>query len=299
MLFIISTLTLTSCSEDQSSTVSFGPQNKQAEDDTTRSDQDSTLDTAQPSDSGQVGQTDTSDTASLSQGEPSNDDELECYELDGTPKPCEGVADSGAPNQAAEDCYDEQGLLIPCLGQEDDSELIFDGTIMLTELMLNPTGNNSLGQWIEIFIKLPIDPEGSEIPTNLENLTVSNGTSSFSFPSLWVDHSGFFVLGRNSDSASNGEVSVDYEYHGVLLSTISEEAYIELSLSNQLLDELSYGQFPAAQNLNEGYSLQLFPGVDHPDLNNNEQMWCAATAPMGQANFGTPGTNNSLCPMDP
>ena len=278
--------------------MSFGPNsNDSVKTENSPSSENSTQDTGYTAESST--NEDLQDTASQPIQEPSSE-EPECYELDGTPKPCEGAADSGAaPNQPAQDCYDEQGLLIPCLGQEDDvSEIVFDGTLMLTELMLNPTGNNSLGQWIEIFINLPIDSDGVEIPTNIQSLTISNGSNSFVFSEIFIEQSGFYVFGRNADYASNGGVNIDYEYHGVLLSTLSEQAFVQFSLPGQVLDDLHYSQFTSFQELNEGASLQLFPGVDHPELNNNEDMWCSGTAPIVQGNYGTPGSPNSLCPIN-
>ena len=53
--------------------------------------------------------------------EPSSE-ELDCYDLNGNPMPCEGQAEGAPTGEYADDCYDPNGNLIPCAGNEVSSE---------------------------------------------------------------------------------------------------------------------------------------------------------------------------------
>jgi hypothetical protein len=93
--------------------------------------------------------------------------------------------------------------------------------IIINEIMQNPSAvADGSGEWFEVF-----NPTGSAIDINgwtirdndFDSHVVANGGP------LLAPAGGFLVLGLNSDSGTNGGVSVDYEYVGVALANGADE----------------------------------------------------------------------------
>ena len=83
-------------------------------------------------------------------------------------------------------------------------------TIVINEIMQNPSAvSDSNGEWFELtnITANDIDINGWTIQDNDSDFhIIDNGGS------LIVPAGGFLVLGNNSDSATNGGVTVDYQY---------------------------------------------------------------------------------------
>jgi hypothetical protein len=93
--------------------------------------------------------------------------------------------------------------------------------VVINEIMQNPSAvADGSGEWFEVF-----NPTGSAIDINgwtirdndFDSHVVANGGP------LLAPAGGFLVLGLNSDSGTNGGVSVDYEYVGVALANGADE----------------------------------------------------------------------------
>ena len=244
--------------------------------------------------------------------EPSSDD-LDCYDLNGNPMPCEGQAEGAPTGEYADDCYDPNGNLIPCAGNEVSSEPsvcidpvtneeipceIGTGTsgdlssmnIAITEIMFDPTGNNSLAQWFEIYVTC------SE-PINLEGLELSNGVISTTLPEFWLEESGFVILGRNSDMESNGGVDIDIEYSDILFSMGIDHGVVALFDGEMLIDSVPLNSFSFFYDWQEGASMQLHQGLVDPQINDQEDMWCDSSQSWDGGDLGTPHQANRPCPI--
>ena len=96
------------------------------------------------------------------------------------------------------------------------------GTVFVTEMMLNPAAvSDTAGEWFEIYnsrVDLSVDINGWTIRDQGSNLHVINNGGPLIVPPV-----GFLVLARNSDSALNGGVVVDYRYSGFVLSNTADE----------------------------------------------------------------------------
>ncbi len=116
------------------------------------------------------------------------------------------------------------------------------GDIIITEIMQNPSAvYDSDGEWFEIYntTSEDIDINGWYIKDNdTDSHQISNGG-----PLLVPAHS-YFVLSRNANSATNGGVSVDYEYSGVDLANGADEIILFSSDGTTEIDRVEYDGGP-------------------------------------------------------
>ena len=240
---------------------------------------------------------------------------LECYDLNGNPMPCEGSAEGEATNEYANDCYDPNGNVIPCGDSLTDGNSIcfdpvtneevscsdttqttgssgdiLDGVgLVITEIMFDPSGNNSLQQWFEIYVTCLE-------PINLEGLVLSNGFTTTVLPEFWVEESGFVLLGRNADVQSNGGLEIDIEYDDVLFSLGNTDGLIAIYDGTQLVDQVPLNSFSYFGSWTEGTSIQFHQGLTSNEINDQETMWCASSYVMSNGDLGTPKSQNRTCP---
>ncbi|MFO7543982.1 MAG: lamin tail domain-containing protein, partial [Trueperaceae bacterium] len=84
--------------------------------------------------------------------------------------------------------------------------------LVINEIMQNPAAvADSAGEWFEIYNagSTGVDIDGWTIADNgIDSHVIANGGP------LIVPAGGFFVLGNNGDTATNGGVNVDYVYGG-------------------------------------------------------------------------------------
>ena len=156
--------------------------------------------------------------------------------------------------------------------------------IVINEIMQNPSAvSDGSGEWFEIVNTTadPIDIDGWTIADNdFDSHVIANGGA------LVVPGGGFLVLGNNADFATNGGVTVGYEYSGVFLSNSSDE--LVLFDGGSEVDRVEWDNgatFPDPS----GISMSL----KNPVLDNNVGAnWCEASTPFGSGDLGTPGAAN-------
>ena len=110
--------------------------------------------------------------------------------------------------------------------------------------------------------------------------------------SVRVAAGGYAVLGRSSDTAANGGVTVDYVFDGTRFQLGNNEDEVVLSLGGVELDRVVYDQklFPDTK----GRSMQL--QVIDTTSNDTGTNWCEGTLTYGaDGNIGTPGAVNDTC----
>jgi hypothetical protein len=104
--------------------------------------------------------------------------------------------------------------------------------IIINEIFQNPSAvTDSNGEWFELFNSglTDIDINGWTLNDNDIDSHVINNSGS-----LVISSGGFLVLGRNSNTSTNGGISVDYQYSGLILANSADE----LALFDDFLNEI-------------------------------------------------------------
>lgn len=125
-------------------------------------------------------------------------------------------------------------ILLPLASTATHSAIINPGDLVVTEVMANPAAvSDTRGEWFEIL-------NTSSSTLDLSGLTIADtGSNSHTLTGVTLDSGALLVLGRDSDSASNGGYTPDYVYSGFTLGNSSDE--IILSFGATTVFSLSYG----------------------------------------------------------
>ncbi|RED44771.1 T9SS type A sorting domain-containing protein [Seonamhaeicola aphaedonensis] len=162
------------------------------------------------------------------------------------------------------------------------------GDIIITEIMQNPASvADSSGEYFEVY-----NTTGSAI--DMIGWTISDaGTDSHTITSnVSVPAMGYAVFGINSDSGTNGGVTVDYQYSGISLSNGADE--IILTCSSTIIDEVYYDGGPNFPDPS-GISMELSTTAMNSTDNDNGANWGESTGgPLTAGDSGTPGSGNSF-----
>ncbi len=160
------------------------------------------------------------------------------------------------------------------------------GDLVINEIIQNPAAvSDSNGEWFEVF-------NNTAAPIELNGLTIKDdGSNTHTIgSSVIVPPGGFAVLGIDANSATNGGVTVDYEYSNFFLANGDDEVVILDGLVE--IDRVNYDggtTFPDPT----GASMAL---NDTANDNNDGTNWCTASTPFGDGDLGTPGAAND-CPV--
>jgi hypothetical protein len=151
------------------------------------------------------------------------------------------------------------------------------GSLVITELMTDPTGSDTGRQWIEIFN--PFDAEfwiqGIAVYASKGDGT---GLKTHVLRAGSIAGLGYFTLGNVGMGALPSYV--DYTYENGLGLLPHSGGVVGLKCSDAVLDEVQYGAAPAP-----GHALQL-----------DDNVWCDADQPLaGTSDFGTPRAPNTPC----
>jgi len=160
------------------------------------------------------------------------------------------------------------------------------GDVVINEIMQNPSAvADSAGEWFELFnhTDSDININGWTIEDNdIDSHVINNGGP------LIIPAGGFLVLGNNDDSATNGGVTVAYQYPSNFYLSNSAD---ELVLRDGSLTEIDRVEYDGGLAFPDptGASMAL---ID-PDLDNNVGAnWCESSTPFGDGDLGTPGAAN-------
>jgi hypothetical protein len=199
----------------------------------------------------------------------------------GTP----GERNSGCASLAAGRC-DDHGVLREPVPPEP-------GDLIITELMPNPSKvPDATGEWIEVAARRDVD---------LHGLTVDRLGDSVKPALLAVPGCGrvlagaLAVLARSSDPGANGELPrVDATFALSLVSGApGAPGDVQLIAGTTVIDSVRWTHSQA------GKALQLDSGFVDATANDDERLFCDATAPYGAGDLGTPGAENTRCPLAP
>ncbi len=159
--------------------------------------------------------------------------------------------------------------------------------IVINEIMQNPAAvGDSDGEYFEVFNPgmADVDINGWTIADNdTDSHLIANGGP------LNVPAGGFLVLGRSTDTLTNGGAPVAYAYGSDISLANSADEIVLFDGSMTEIDRVEYDGGPGFPDPS-GASMQLRdPALDNNDAAN----WCEAdTATYGDGDFGTPGAAN-------
>ncbi len=159
-------------------------------------------------------------------------------------------------------------------------------TIIITEIMKNPNAvADADGEWFEIY-------NYGNADVNINGWTIKDlGTDQHIIDNggpLWVPAKGFFVLGINNNTATNGGVTIDYMYSGIYLGNADDELILLAADGQTEVDRVTWDDginWPDPT----GASM-VFTGHATED-NNDPSLWTTATDlwPGSAGDKGSPG----------
>ena len=165
------------------------------------------------------------------------------------------------------------------------------GDLVITEIFADATSSDTGKEWFEIYnpTNAPIILNGLILKeSGSDTHTIAGATD------ILVQPGQYFVLGESADMASNGGVTVDYEFPPSYdLKNTTDQIIIE-GANAIIIDEVEWKR--DAITITSGVSAQVGKQHDLNAIDNTDaQFWCNATTAFGDGDFGTPGAENSEC----
>ncbi|WP_255442409.1 lamin tail domain-containing protein [Corallococcus sp. Z5C101001] len=194
--------------------------------------------------------------------------------------PCPAVADAGASGV-------DGGRVATCLppGALAPREVQSPrpGQLIITEVMANPRGDDTVGEWLEVRATAPVDLNGLTVGTD------TSGTRLESERCLSLASGETALLARRRESDVNGGLPEPLATFSVDLRNTG--GAVSLRVGSVLIDSAVYG--PAQDGVATQVSAPLTEDARGNDVLTS---WCAATEPYGdKGNLGTPGRPNRVC----
>jgi hypothetical protein len=162
------------------------------------------------------------------------------------------------------------------------------GNVVINEIMINPNRVNDIeGEWFELVntSQRIVNLQEWQVISNAENYTIDT--------ELLLHPHNYVVFASNSDSTTNGGLSVLLEYSGISLNNVEDEILLLDSIST-IIDSVSWSSvngFP----LESGVSTALIdPGMDNAISEN----WEFSQVSFGLGDFGTPNFQNSYATIE-
>jgi hypothetical protein len=168
------------------------------------------------------------------------------------------------------------------------------GDVVITEIMKDPSFvTDAAGEWFEV-------KNRTTQAINLEGWTISDASGSqhtiHGTNGVWLPARAYFVLGINSNLATNGGVQVGYKYSSFSLGNGADDIQLK-DANGALIDAVAYDDgifWPDTA----GKSLTLNRALIDSVSNDDGANWCPALTQMsgGNTDFGTPRVANNTCP---
>ena len=167
------------------------------------------------------------------------------------------------------------------------------GQIVITEFMQNPSQvNDADGEWFELYNAGTEDVDINGWKLDDDTMLTGDHRINNGGP-LIIEDDDYLVLGINGDSATNGGVTVDYEYSSFILGNGSD-SIILLNATNDVQDRVDYDNGATFPDANGAAAALKATNLDN-EVGSN---WCEATTSYGDGDKGTPGAAND-CPAGP
>jgi hypothetical protein len=159
------------------------------------------------------------------------------------------------------------------------------GDIIITEIMQNPAAvADADGEWFEVY-----NTGGSTV--DLVNWSFQDtGLDFFTvIGSLPIDPNEYLVFGNNSNTATNGNVAVDYQYTGFTLGNAADEIDM-YDIGGFFVDSVAYDGGPSFPDPT-GASMELSLSAYNSTANDLGSNWNTATTAWAGGDLGTPGAS--------
>jgi len=166
------------------------------------------------------------------------------------------------------------------------------GDLVFSELRGNQTGDDTAGQWIEVY-------NSSASPLNLSGLTLTlmklDGSSLHEFvvrdQVLDISAGGFVVLGH-MDTPGSLPDHMDYEFGDAFPSKLFTDGILEMRSCQATIDWIAYQDLPKTGSLAFDGNLALTF-----EANDQQENWCVDDTIVlpAEAALGTPGETNRPC----
>ena len=187
--------------------------------------------------------------------------------------------DSG---ETAQDLADDD-----CDGLVDEDYIRF-GDLIVSELMIDPSAaGDATGEWFEVY-----NTSSSDIDMVGWWVKANDGDEFEVTSSLVVAAGDYVVFGCESDTALNGDVSVDYAYDRDDFAFNNSTDTIFLYLEGTWLNR---AKIDSTWVVPEGASLNLDADYHDSSYTNDFSYWCDSTDSFGDGDLGTPGDANIQC----
>jgi hypothetical protein len=156
------------------------------------------------------------------------------------------------------------------------------GELVITEVMANPRGDDTLGEWVEVLATVPVDLNGVTVGSDSAGTRVEGARC----VSLAAGEQG--VVARRTEAVLNGGLPPPVATFGVDLRNAG--GVVMVKVGEVLIDAAVYG--PAE----EGVATQVSARLADASRNDSQDAWCRATEVYGtRGNLGTPGRANRTC----
>ncbi|MCY1030478.1 hypothetical protein OV207_03340 [Corallococcus sp. BB11-1] len=191
--------------------------------------------------------------------------------------PCPDAPDGGAAVGHAGTCL-PPGAIAP-----RDVRAARPGDLVITEVMANPRGDDTVGEWLEVRATAPVDLNGLTVGTD------TSGTRLESERCLSLAAGESALLARRREPDVNGGLPEPLATFSVDLRNAG--GVVAVRAGGVLIDSALYG--PAQEGVATQVSAPLSAQAKDNDL---PTAWCVATEPYGdRGNLGTPGASNRVC----
>ncbi|NPD27572.1 hypothetical protein HPP06_29560 [Corallococcus exiguus] len=194
--------------------------------------------------------------------------------------PCPALADGGVPSG---DGGRSTVCLPPGASAPRDIQSPRPGELIITEVMANPRGDDTVGEWLEVRATVPVDLNGLTVGTD------TSGTRLESERCLSLAAGESALLARRREPEVNGGLPEPLATFSVDLRNAG--GVVAVRVGSVLIDSALYG--PAQDGVATQVSAPLASDAKNNDVTAS---WCAATEAYGdKGNLGTPGRTNRVC----
>lgn len=224
---------------------------------------------------------------------------------DGVDSNCDFISDFDADldghdhvDYGGSDCNDADPLVAPgaaevqdlvdqdCDGWVDE-DAIGPGDILVSEVMITPL---YIAEWEGEFFEVH---NTTDHDIDLINWTFADSDSTIVVDeSVIVAAGGFAVFGVNDDPATNGGVSVDFEYDYDTLNFAYSADQLRIELDDMTVGTVDYGP---TWDVEVGRTLSLDMDFMEFDATGYASVWCPSISTMPGGDRGTPGAPNDPC----
>ncbi len=194
------------------------------------------------------------------------------------------TGNSGTPGAANEACSGTgpQGMCTDAGGKRAVRTPAV-GDLVVSELMPDPNGTDTAGEWFEVYVVRDVDLNGLGLGTAVGTVKDTLVDTSC----LAATAGSYLVFARSTDATTNGGLPSVYKTESLTLGNTS--GTVVLSVNGTVIDQVSYTKAPA------GASLSLDPAKLDANANDDPTAFCSGVATYGAGGKGTPGAANPPC----